>query len=84
MEVNPLWTFKDAISKITAIKQEYLGVLSLFSCYDIREKKRYICDTRKTIYSMQMRDWQKDKLWEYMNDDVDFRVLISLRNRQRG
>ena len=84
MEINPLWSFKEAISKITAIKQEYLGVLSLFSCYEIRDKKKYITKVRKDIYSINARDWQKEKLWEYMNDDIEFRVLISLRNRQRG
>ena len=84
MKVNPMWDFKETINKVTAIKQEYLGVLSLFSCYEIRNKREYIHKVRKEIYSINARDWQKDKIWEYMNDDVDFRVLISLRNRQRG
>ena len=84
MNINPLWDFKKTIDNVTALKQEYLGVLALFSCYEIKDKKNYIQKVRKDIYSLNMRDWQKDKIWEYMNDDVEFRVLISLRNRQRG
>ena len=84
MEVNPLWNFKEAVSNSMALKQEYLGVLTLFSYKNIREKGKFIGETRKKIYSMQISDWQKDKIWEYMNDDIDFSVLILLRNRQRG
>lgn len=84
MKIDECWSFKEAIDKIVAIKQEYLGVLSLFSCFEIKKKRQYIIDTKKDIYSIRIKDWQKDKLWEFMNDDLDFKVLNTLVNGQKS
>lgn len=83
MRINILWNFRETIKNIRALKEEYLWTLTLFSWKNAREKTDYIQRTRNKIYSLQLMEWQKDKLWEYMNDDVEFSMLISIANRQK-
>lgn len=83
MRINILWSFREVVRNIRALKEEYQGTLTLFSYATIKEKREYIERTRGKIYSLQLMEWQKEKLWEYMNDDVEFKVLISIANRQK-
>ena len=80
-------TFKELVIKFEAIKDQYKGTLSLFSCgFDIKEKVKYIEKTRNQVYSLRpnARDkWQCDKLWRYMNDDMTYNDLLDRANRQK-
>lgn len=81
--INSSWTFNEAISNIKAVKDYYMGLLSSFSIYDSKQKRAIIHNIRKEIYQLQFEEWKKDKLWEYMNDDIPYIILVGLRNRQR-
>lgn len=76
-------TFKQLIFKAEAIKSNYKRVLSLFSCgFEIKNKVRYIKQTKQTIYSLNIYEWQCDRLWEYMNDNIPYQELLDIANRQ--
>ena len=81
--IDTSWTFNEAINNIKAIKDEYIGLLSSFSIYDGKQKKAVIHNVRKEIYKLQFEEWKKDKLWEFMNDDIPYIILVGLRNRQK-
>lgn len=40
---------------------------------------RYIRETRNSIYELPYDEWKKDKLWEYMNDDVDYIAIMCIK-----
>ena len=83
MKINLLWSFSEAVDNIKAIKEHYVGLLSSFSIYEGKQKNIVIKETRNQIYSLDIYEWQKDKLWEYMNDDIPFIMLKALGNRQK-
>ena len=83
MKINLLWSFSEAVDNIKAIKEHYVGLLSSFSIYELKQKNIAIGTIRKEIYSLKILEWQKDKLWEYMNDDIPFIMLKALGNRQK-
>lgn len=83
MRINVLWDFREAVRNIRALKEEYQGTLTLFSYTSIKEKREYIERQRDNIYALDLKEWQKEKLWEYMNNDIEFKVLISISNRQK-
>lgn len=80
--IDTSWNFNEAINNIKAVKDKYIGLLSSFSIYEIKEKRIAICNIRKQIYKLNILEWQKDKLWEFMNGDVPYIILCGLRNRQ--
>ena len=77
--ISPDWTFKDIMQYIEALKTQFLGVLASFSCFDIREEVKFIAECKFKIYSLQFEVWKKDKLWEYINDDVELELLESFK-----
>ena len=79
MEVNVLWNFTDMMKKIPTLKQEYIRILASFSIYEGKEKRNYIHETRSKIYSLNLLEKQKDKLWEFMNGDIPYFLLYSVK-----
>lgn len=74
--VNSNWTYKESLFFIDIIKKEYEGVMLSFSILGGNSKqyeKAY--QIKKDIYSLNFEEWQKDKLWEYLNDDIEYMTL---------
>ena len=83
MNIDVFWSFEEAVNNIKALKQEYHDVLASFSIYEVKEKAEYIKTLRKEIYKLEISEWKKDKLWEFMNGDVPYSMLLSFRNGQK-
>ena len=71
-------TFKEVVNVLKAIKLEYKRGLLPFSIYEIKEQTYYIYVWRKRIYKLNIVEWKKDLIWEYMNDDVEYEILQKL------
>ena len=83
MKINLFWDFGEAVENIKAVKDYYISLLSSFSIYEIKQRNIAQREIRNNIYQLDIFEWQKDKLWEFMNGDVPYSVLKSLGNRQR-
>lgn len=81
--IDKKWDFKQAVENIKTIRDTYKGLLSSFSIYETRQKKSLIQEVRKEIYELEILEWQKDKLWEFLNDDETILTLQSIVNRQK-
>lgn len=81
--IDKRWNFKQAVENIKAVKDYYIELLSSFSIYETKQKRITIQEIRKQVYELQILEWQKDKLWEYMNDDETLTTLIIIANRQK-
>lgn len=77
------WDFKNIVEHIEEVKLEYNRVLASFSIFECSTKKDYIVSIRKEIYNLDIFEWQKDRLWEYLNDDETLDTLILIANRQK-
>lgn len=69
--VNPNWTFRELVSNAKSLKQQYCFCLDFFS-YDytyeeLKYKNSIIRETKRKIYDLNMEEWKKDRVWEYMN-----------------
>lgn len=76
--VNKKWNYKESLYFIDAIKKHYEDIMLSFSIlggnYKTFEKAYEI---KKGIYSLEFEEWKKDKLWEYINGDVEYIQLWS-------
>lgn len=84
MIVDSSWTFQETVKNIKAVKLQYEEILSSFSIFEIKEKNIFKRELRDSIYSLNMEEYKKDRLWEYMNDCLDFIVLKQICERNNN
>ena len=81
--VNKNWTFEEAVKNIEALKSQYCDILASFSYYEIKDKVNFKRNLRNSFYSMNLKLWEIDKLWEYMNDYEEISTLIILSSKRK-
>ena len=81
--VNKNWTFEETVKNIEALKSQYCDILASFSCYEIKDKVNFMRNSRNSFYSMNLKTWEIDKLWEYMNDFEFLYVLKDIAKRRK-
>lgn len=79
--ISPTWTFNDIVENIKAIKLQYEEVLLSFSNYQIKEQIQFRKEARDSVYALNMQEWKKDRLWEYINDFLVIEVLQDICER---
>ena len=77
-QLNQNWNFKECVNNIKALKQQYASVLMSFSYFESRERGGIILDLRNNIYSLNIIYWQRNLLWDYLNDNLTFEQLERL------
>lgn len=65
MIINPSWNYSEIVKNIRTLRHDYERVLASFSY--IRDENNFIRQTRNSLYAMQLEEFQKDRIWEYMN-----------------
>lgn len=65
-------TFRQFVGNAEALKVQYQELLSPF--FNAKMVKCW----KTMIYSLKMEEWRKDRLWEYLNGDVEIELLILL------
>lgn len=73
--VNPNWTFKETLEYIEALKQDYYGALTLFNCFNLKDKIDLVRKFKQDIYALKYEEWKKDRVWDYLNDNIEFEVF---------
>ena len=74
--MNSKVDYKECLYFISNIKKEYEGVMHSFSIFKNNKEvfdKAY--EIKNQIYSLDFGkydNWKKDKLWEYINNDIDY------------
>ena len=81
--VNKNWTFEETVKNIETLKSQYSDILASFSCYEIKDKVKFKRNLRDSFYSMNLKTWEIDKIWEYMNDYEELSTLIILSNKRK-
>ena len=73
LNINQNWTFKEVV-----------GILATFSYFDLYEKVLFLKKTRDSFYSLlNLQEWEKDKIWDYMNGFEFLYVLKGIVARRK-
>lgn len=69
--IDNTWTLQDILLNIEVIKRDYLRLLASFSYFDRKDYLFRLRQFKKQIYSLKIYTNQKDKIWQYLNNDID-------------
>ena len=83
LHIDQSWSFKETVEHLQALKSQYEGILALFYYRDLKSIVKFKKATRDAFYSLNLREYQKDLIWEYMNGFQFLYVLKSIANRQK-
>lgn len=77
MYINESWSFKEIVDNLKMLRKKYREFLAFFLLCDLEPKivNIFVKNIRDKIYKLNIKDWQKDMIWEYMNGDRFFRDL---------
>ena len=78
LNINTNWTFKELVDNIEVIKSQIWDIITSFSYFDIKKEVDFKRRLRKTIYSFKFEEWRRDRILEYIYNDVEFDVLKRL------
>ncbi len=67
--------FKSFILYSRTLKELYKSLLMPF--FNVKEIRFW----RDLLYSLDIEEWKKDRIWEYLNGDVELEVLIEIYER---
>lgn len=79
MEINQNWNFKEIVSVLKSLKEQYWEKVRSFSYFDLHEKVVYMRNFRDQIYKLDFEEWRKDKIWDYINNYEFLYVLKRLK-----
>ena len=83
MNVDSGWNFKELVNNLETLKEEYDSYIAFFlSC----SNNNVIIDTyvkyvRNKFYSLNLKEWQIDICWEYMNGDKLYGEILKIIRR---
>lgn len=85
MSIDSNWSFNELICNIERLKQEYIFFLAFFSSSNkLDDRKRtntYIKEIRDKFYKINIKEWQIDLCWEFMNDYITYFDLIHVLHK---
>lgn len=83
LNINQNWTFKEVVDNLKSLKADYEGILATFSEFKISDKVAFLKNTRDKFYSLNLQEWEKDKIWNYMNGFEFLYVLKGIVSRRK-
>lgn len=78
IEINVNWSFKEVVQNIEVIKSQVWDIIASFSCFDLKKEVDFKRRLKRTIYAFKFEEWKKDKIIEYIYDDVELSALKRL------
>jgi len=86
MIIDPNWTFSELSKNIKRLKKEYIFYLAFFSYHEndtekLKRENKYKKATRDMFYAMNLKEWQKDIAWEFMNNYLPYSVIKGTAQR---
>ena len=68
MDINPYWSFFEVVCNLKALKFQYRGALASFPHF--KDAKKILQRNRDIIYDLDIEEFEKDRIWEYLNGDL--------------
>ena len=69
MKIDSSWNFKELVYNLKTLRHEYEEWLVFFLSCSSEQKviNKFIKYVRDKFYSLNLKEWQIDVCWEYMN-----------------
>ena len=81
--INPSWSYRESVENIQTLKDDYERSLSSFSMFDTKKRADFIYSIRNQFYALNLKEWQIDNLWNYMNNNFPLSYLIRSASRYK-
>lgn len=81
--IDPNWNFKQIVYNLETIRTHYEDILSSFSYFELHKVVEFKTEIRNSIYSLNIEEYQKDKIWDYMNHFEFLYVLKGIAERRK-
>ena len=86
MVIDPNWSFSELSDNLKRLKKEYIFSLAFFSYRDnliqnLKKENAYKREVRDMFYQINIKEWQIDMAWEYMNGYVPFTLVCKTARR---
>ena len=80
MVVKNDWSFKELVDNIKRLKEEYDFFLAFFyfNYETYKKSNEYKKRIRDMFYKVNIKEWQIDLCWEYMNDYRSYYELVEV------
>lgn len=75
MYIDKNWNYVEILVNAETLKNEYRRTLASFLWNETRQRVKYIKEIKDLVYSLNISEGRKDKIWEYFNDDIPLPVL---------
>ena len=79
IEINPDWNYKQILKNLRVLRKSYDETLRSFSYFNLHDKVLFTYEVKQSIYSLNFEYWKKDRIWEYLNHDIDFAILQNFK-----
>lgn len=66
--------FEEFVDNCEVLKTQYTELLTPF--FNVQAIRCW----KNMIYSLNFAYWKRDKLWEWLNNDLEFEELIRIKN----
>ena len=74
-ELYPNIKFDEFIDNCEVLKAQYMELLTPF--FNVQAIRCW----KNMIYSLNFAYWKRDKIWEYLNLDIELDELIAIKNK---
>lgn len=73
-ELYPSLKFNEFVENCEVLKTQYTELLTPF--FNVKAIRCW----KNMIYSLNFAYWKRDKLWEWLNSDLELEELIRIKN----
>lgn len=84
LEINPSWTFKETVAHLKTLREQYEGILSSFYYLELPRLVEFKRNVRNSFYALNIEEYEKDKIWNYMNHFEYYYVLKGMADRRKN
>lgn len=79
LEINPNWNYKETLKNLKTLRHDFEDALASFSSFELHDKVLFTYEVKQAIYSLPFETWKKDRIWEYLNNDIPFAILQNFK-----
>lgn len=79
-KIDENWDFKEIVENAKMLKEKYNIFLTSFYFFEIKERNNYIKNVKNKIYNLNIICWKRDKIWNYLNGDLEYEELVKLKD----
>lgn len=79
-KIDENWDFEEIVENAKMLKEKYNIFLTSFYFFEIKERNNYIKNVKNKIYNLNIIYWKRDKIWNFLNGDMEYDDLVKLKN----